>query len=174
MFKELLFGKGCSNFFWQALTPSLTKVFFLFALKRGADQKPLTSKDGIIFKQRLILPLFQITLCSAITMQHQILSQNIYKIFFIFKLCRMLGYQEPLYPLRTKFVYSNYMYVLAGFVAEKMGGKPWETLVKELLFEPLGMRDSGFVSDVKNFTQYPSAFAYVDGRLERVDQNLLL
>lgn len=86
----------------------------------------------------------------------------------------MLGYQEPLHPLRTKFVYSNYMYVLAGFVAEKMGGKPWETLVKELLFEPLGMRDSGFVSDVKNFTQYPSAFAYVDGRLERVDQNLLL
>lgn len=33
MFKELLFGKGCSNFFWQALTPSLTKGFFLFALR---------------------------------------------------------------------------------------------------------------------------------------------
>lgn len=43
------------------------------------------------------------------------------------------------------------MYVFVGFVVEKMGGKLWEMLVKELLFELLGMRDSGFVSDVKNF-----------------------
>lgn len=52
---------------------------------------------------------------------------------------------------------------------EKMGGKLWEMLVKELLFELLGMKDSGFVSDVKNFILYFLVFVYVDGRLERVD-----
>ena len=85
----------------------------------------------------------------------------------------MLAYQQPRVPFRTKFMYSNYMYVLAGFVAEQMSGKPWERLVRDLLFEPLGMRDSGFVGEGSNFSQFPSAFVYIDDKLDNVDQNLL-
>jgi CubicO group peptidase (beta-lactamase class C family) len=44
----------------------------------------------------------------------------------------------------TKFEYSNLGYVLAGAVSERVGGKPWEELMRELIFTPLGMSSCGF------------------------------
>lgn len=44
----------------------------------------------------------------------------------------------------TKFEYSNLGYVLAGAVAERVGGKPWEELMREIVFTPLGMTTCGF------------------------------
>ncbi|XP_061184961.1 uncharacterized protein LOC133192977 [Saccostrea echinata] len=85
----------------------------------------------------------------------------------------MLPYQEPSEPFRTKFLYSNYMYTLAGYVAERMSGKSWEELVREILFQPLEMDGSGFVNEVKNFSGFSPAFVYVDEKLDYVDKNLL-
>ncbi|XP_062603662.1 uncharacterized protein LOC134265473 [Saccostrea cucullata] len=85
----------------------------------------------------------------------------------------MLPYQEPSEPFRTKFLYSNYMYTLAAYVAEKISGKSWEELVREILFQPLEMDDSGFVTEVKNFNGFSPAFVYVDEKLDYVDKNLL-
>jgi CubicO group peptidase (beta-lactamase class C family) len=48
---------------------------------------------------------------------------------------------------RTAPEYSNMMVALAGRVAEKVTGKTFETLVREEIFEPLGMTLSGFTSD---------------------------
>ncbi len=42
------------------------------------------------------------------------------------------------------FHYSNTGYVLVGAILEKLGGKPWEELIRERLFEPLGMTSAGF------------------------------
>lgn len=39
------------------------------------------------------------------------------------------------------------MYMIAGHVAEVIGGKKYEELVKEKLFTPLGMNASIFLSD---------------------------
>lgn len=50
----------------------------------------------------------------------------------------------PSHPPRTAFLYSNTGFVIAGHVAEVVTGKPWETLMRELLFEPLGMKSAGF------------------------------
>lgn len=47
---------------------------------------------------------------------------------------------------RTAFGRSNIMYALAGAVAEKIGGKSWEELTKEKIFDPLGMDSSGFIN----------------------------
>ena len=44
----------------------------------------------------------------------------------------------------TKFEDSNLGYVLAGAVAERVGGKPWEELMREIVFTPLGMTSCGF------------------------------
>jgi|SoiMethySBSTD1v2_1073268.scaffolds.fasta_scaffold02487_22 CubicO group peptidase (beta-lactamase class C family) len=44
----------------------------------------------------------------------------------------------------TKFEYSNLGYVLAGAIAERIGGKPWEELMREIVFTPLGMTGCGF------------------------------
>jgi CubicO group peptidase (beta-lactamase class C family) len=43
-----------------------------------------------------------------------------------------------------KFSYSNVGYVLAGHMAEKVGGADWEELMARRLFEPLGMKTAGF------------------------------
>ncbi len=42
------------------------------------------------------------------------------------------------------YVYSNAGYVVVGAILEKLGGKPWEELMKERLFTPLGMKAAGF------------------------------
>ena len=44
----------------------------------------------------------------------------------------------------TKYDYSNLGYALAGAVAERVGGQPWEALMREIIFKPLGMASCGF------------------------------
>jgi CubicO group peptidase (beta-lactamase class C family) len=43
-----------------------------------------------------------------------------------------------------KFVYSNSGYVLLGQIIEIVSGKPYEEFLPEVIFEPLGMKDSGY------------------------------
>ena len=44
----------------------------------------------------------------------------------------------------TQYVYSNFNYALAGHMAETVAHKPWEELMREKLFRPLGMTSAGF------------------------------
>lgn len=48
------------------------------------------------------------------------------------------------FPPGEKFVYSNSGYVLLGQIIEKVSGKPYEKLLPEVIFEPLGMKDTGY------------------------------
>lgn len=44
------------------------------------------------------------------------------------------------------FISHNYLhYITAGLVAEKLEDKPWEELIKEKIFQPLGMTNSSFM-----------------------------
>jgi CubicO group peptidase (beta-lactamase class C family) len=43
-----------------------------------------------------------------------------------------------------KFTYSNQGYAIAGAMLERATGQPWETLMRERLFTPLGMKSAGF------------------------------
>jgi len=43
-----------------------------------------------------------------------------------------------------EYFYSNCGYGIAGHMAETIAGKPWERLMRELVFEPLGMDSAGF------------------------------
>jgi CubicO group peptidase (beta-lactamase class C family) len=42
------------------------------------------------------------------------------------------------------FHYANTDYVVIGAVLEKISGRPWEDLIRERLFQPLGMTSAGF------------------------------
>jgi CubicO group peptidase (beta-lactamase class C family) len=44
----------------------------------------------------------------------------------------------------TTFAYSNLGYVVAGAMGEKVTGKSWEELIRQELFDPLGMTSAGF------------------------------
>ncbi|XP_025085225.1 uncharacterized protein LOC112558780 [Pomacea canaliculata] len=53
-----------------------------------------------------------------------------------------LQYLPPSGLFRDKFNYNNWMYALAGRVAEVMGGASWEELLHQRIFYPLQMNDS--------------------------------
>ena len=57
---------------------------------------------------------------------------------------RMMLHQEPQTWPGDKYVYSNAGYAIAGVIAEQAMNTPWETLMKEMLFDPLGMTTAGF------------------------------
>jgi CubicO group peptidase (beta-lactamase class C family) len=51
--------------------------------------------------------------------------------------------ESPASPPGT-FHYSNNGYILVGAILEKIGGKPWEDLMRERIFAPLHMDSAGF------------------------------
>jgi CubicO group peptidase (beta-lactamase class C family) len=44
----------------------------------------------------------------------------------------------------TRFLYSNAGFAVAGLVCETVAGMPYEELIREMVFEPLGMSSAGF------------------------------
>lgn len=44
----------------------------------------------------------------------------------------------------TKFAYSNYGFAIAGAMCEAVTGRAYEDLMREMLFDPLGMKSGGF------------------------------
>jgi len=52
--------------------------------------------------------------------------------------------EPPQEPHGKKFIYSNEGYAIAGAMMERVTGKSWEDLMRERLFEPLGMTSAGF------------------------------
>jgi CubicO group peptidase (beta-lactamase class C family) len=51
---------------------------------------------------------------------------------------------KPLASREERYSYSNNGYVIAGAMLEAKTGRPWETLLREQVFEPLGLHSAGF------------------------------
>jgi CubicO group peptidase (beta-lactamase class C family) len=54
--------------------------------------------------------------------------------------------EEPEKPPGTKWIYSDTGYSIVGVIMERATGRTWEDLLRERLFEPLGMTSAGFGS----------------------------
>lgn len=81
------------------------------------------------------------------------------------EMVRALRYLEPSRELRAAFQYNNLMYITLGYLVEKTAGMPWDSFVRERIFKPLGMNESGCT--IPEFTAAPEfALSYVreDGR----------
>jgi D-alanyl-D-alanine carboxypeptidase len=52
--------------------------------------------------------------------------------------------QPPDYPPGSKYEYSNLGFIFVGAILERIAGQPWETLMRERLFAPLGIASAGF------------------------------
>jgi CubicO group peptidase (beta-lactamase class C family) len=67
-----------------------------------------------------------------------------------------------------KFSYSNSGYVLLGYLIEKITGGSYEKFVRENIFTPLGMQDSGYDSNSKVIARRAAGYAPgKDGRRMR-------
>ena len=71
------------------------------------------------------------------------------------------------YPFRDRFSYTNFMYMVLGHVAEKMGGDTWENLVTSRLFKPIGMTRSSVIRKTTDVMAKGVArpYIYKDGKL---------
>ena len=49
-----------------------------------------------------------------------------------------------MYPKGEKFQYNNSGYVILGLIIEEITGKPFDVFLKEFIFEPCGMFDTGY------------------------------
>jgi CubicO group peptidase (beta-lactamase class C family) len=56
---------------------------------------------------------------------------------------RCLRTLEPSRELRAAFQYNNLMYITLGYLVEKTAGVPWDEFVRERIFKPIGMNESG-------------------------------
>jgi len=53
-------------------------------------------------------------------------------------------HNAPVIPEGSPFQYSNFGYMTAGAMIEEVTGKPWEMLIRERIYEPLGLKSAGF------------------------------
>jgi CubicO group peptidase (beta-lactamase class C family) len=66
-----------------------------------------------------------------------------------------LRYLEPSKSFRSTYQYQNLMYVTAGFLAGELAGSSWEQLVRQRIFQPLGMTGSTVaVSDSRQLPDF--------------------
>lgn len=59
-------------------------------------------------------------------------------------LLHRIRYMEPTAAVREKWQYNNFMFLAQGVLEEKLFGKKWEQLVKEKIFDSIGMKTSNF------------------------------
>lgn len=55
-----------------------------------------------------------------------------------------VGFEPLKFVPGSRYEYSNFNYVLLGAALEKATGRYWEQALRELLFHPLGMADTGY------------------------------
>lgn len=75
------------------------------------------------------------------------------------ELYQRLRHLEPTREFRSYWQYQNLMYMTAGYLSGKLNGTPWEQVVKDRIFAPLGMATADLsVSDLQRSSDY--AFGY--------------
>ncbi|RYY59413.1 MAG: serine hydrolase [Chitinophagaceae bacterium] len=57
-------------------------------------------------------------------------------------LMQRVQFMEPSEPLRKKWQYNNFMFLLQGMVAEKLSGRTWEQNIQDKILTPLGMTNT--------------------------------
>ncbi|CAG5127508.1 unnamed protein product [Candidula unifasciata] len=82
------------------------------------------------------------------------------------KLMKRLVYMPSHHSFREKFIYNNYMYTLAAHVVEKMSGnRKWEELVRDTFLRPLNMSNSGFLSNISDFSHFALPCAVINSSI---------
>jgi len=81
---------------------------------------------------------------------------------------------KPASSLRSRYAYSNLMYVVAGEVLEAVSGRSWEDFVKARILQPLGMTTTtARLSELKAAPNAAFPHAPADGVLRALDPDFL-
>jgi CubicO group peptidase (beta-lactamase class C family) len=156
---------------------SCTKAFTTFILGQLVNEGKITWDDPVI----LHIPEFR--LLDIYTTHHTTIKDLVAHRsglaphdFLWFKpdltrqdIINSLGYLEPAFPLREKFLYNNLMFNVAGIVIERVTGQLWEKVVFKRIFNPLSMHYSNCsVEESKKNGDYSLPYLEVGGRIKRI------
>ncbi len=72
------------------------------------------------------------------------------------ELVHRLRFLKPSKPFRYVMQYQNHMFMLAGYLVERISGQKWEDFVCERIFVPLGMDPVNF-NAARDMQAYPAA-----------------
>ena len=87
---------------------------------------------------------------------------------------RRIRFLEPSSSMRSKFGYQNVMYLAAGQIGAHVYGKSWDELVRERIFDPLGMKEtSTTIRDLAKSNDVATPHAEIDGKVEKVTWRLI-
>ena len=78
---------------------------------------------------------------------------------------------KPSYSFRSSFIYQNIFYMIAGKVIEKITGKPWYVVVKERIFDPLGMHHTKALLSQVDDENISKAHFMVDGKVMVIERD---
>lgn len=124
---------------------SLTKTFTAIAILQLEDEKKLTLQD----KVKIWLPELdiddRITIGNLLSHTSGIQSNN-----------KELGFLPG-----ERMNYSNYGYILLGQIISKCSGTSYDNYIKEHIFKPLGMNDSGYEHSNEIITRKASGYRFV-------------
>lgn len=83
---------------------------------------------------------------------------------------RRARYLKPVYGFRTKFGYSNIMYIAAGEIIPAVSGQSWDAFVKERFFDPLQMkRTTTSTNDLSKFDNVATPHTDFEGKVIPVE-----
>lgn len=78
---------------------------------------------------------------------------------------RRLAAVPPGAPLRTRLIYQNTMFELAGLIIERLSGQSWDHFVRDRLWRPIGMNET-----FSSRSRIPASFSRVSPYFDREGQ----
>src|SRR5688572_14054427 len=83
-----------------------------------------------------------------------------------------LRFLKSVSSFRSKYDYDNTLYIVAGEVITRVGGKSWDSFVEDHILQPLGMQRSAASFDrLKDKLNVAAPHAVVDGKVQVVQRH---
>jgi len=80
-----------------------------------------------------------------------------------------LQYLEPSRGFRAVYQYQNLMFMTAGYLVEKIVGRPWEEFARRRILEPLEMNETNFsVVDSQKAPDFALPYQEIKGQVEQI------
>ena len=77
----------------------------------------------------------------------------------------------PRFQPGEQWAYTNLGYIVLGYLLEKISGEPYEEFVRQNIFKPLGMNDSGLMSFVTIIPRRASGYWPGSNGIENADRS---
>jgi CubicO group peptidase (beta-lactamase class C family) len=85
------------------------------------------------------------------------------------EILRRTRYLKPTWSLRSTFGYQNLMFLAAGQLVARVGGKSWDDFIRQRIFVPLTMTASNTsISDLKNADNVSTPHSKVEDKIEAI------